>query len=545
MMRLAGSSSSLVPALICGALLQAAVVSAQSPVTLTIDTQSPGFAIPADFTGLSFETGSERPNKNGVSGYLFCATNAPFITLYQNCGLHNLRVGGGTVDGTNATIPTFTDIDNVFAFAQATGVNVIYSLRLLNGSSTDAAATAQYIWQHYRQLLSAFAIGNEPDWNSYHYPPFGGGTDPAITSYPTYLADWRNFAAAITNAVPGATFVGPDTGSYTNSTYYLGKSWTQLFADDEKNSGIIAAVTQHYYVGGSPGTTTVSQAIDNMLSADWVTTQYPWLYAHNVAPVVADGLPYRLTESNDYLSGITNASDAFASALWALDYMHWWVAHNCAGVNFHNKSWLRTDTIYLDSGKYQVHPKAYGIKAFDLGSHGHVEALTMTNAGGLNLTAYAVGDTNTVYVTVINKEHGVGAHDATVTIALNGFQTGSVSVISLTAPGGDAAATNGVLLGGTNTGPWPGQWTSLAPLTNGRCVLTVPATSASVVKITAPPGGLGAVRVPGNRLQLSWNFGVLQSATELSGPYEDVIDATAPYVVAPTNLQQFYRLRGN
>ena len=245
-------------AFVCFAVSIVAARSVPSPVTLTIDTRSPGFAIPAEFTGLSFETGSERPNKNGVSGYLFCATNLPFITLFQNAGLHNLRVGGGTVDGTNATVPAYTDIDNVFAFAQAAGIKVIYSVRLLNGNSTDAAATAQYIWQHYRSLLTAFAVGNEPDWNSYHYPPFGTGTDPAITGYPSYLTDWRSFAAAITNAAPGAVFVGPETGSYTNSTYYNGNSWTQLFADDEKDSGLIAAVTQHYYVGGSPGTTTTS-----------------------------------------------------------------------------------------------------------------------------------------------------------------------------------------------------------------------------------------------------------------------------------------------
>src|SRR5580765_6354777 len=114
-MRFPGRISSLVPALICATLAQASLVFAQSPVTLTIDAQSPGFTVPDDFTGLSFETGSERPNKNGVSGYLFSATNTSFITLYQNSGLHNLRLGGGTVDGTNATIPTTTDIDNAFA----------------------------------------------------------------------------------------------------------------------------------------------------------------------------------------------------------------------------------------------------------------------------------------------------------------------------------------------------------------------------------------------------------------------------------------------
>ena len=72
------------------------------------------------------------------------------------------------------------------------------------------------------------------------------------------------------------------------------------------------------------------------------------MYANNLAPVAAAGLRYRLTESNDYLTGVPGASNAFASALWALDHLHWWAAHGAAGVNFHNKQWLFTDTIVPD-----------------------------------------------------------------------------------------------------------------------------------------------------------------------------------------------------
>ena len=59
-----------------------------------------------------------------------------------------------------------------------------------------------------------------------------------------------------------------------------------------------------------------------MLSREWVNgtaigtqptattyTPYPWLYEHNLAPVAAAGLRYRLTESNDYLVGVPGASD--------------------------------------------------------------------------------------------------------------------------------------------------------------------------------------------------------------------------------------------
>ena len=94
-------------------------------------------------------------------------------------------------------------------------------------------------------------------------------------------------------------------------------SWTEQLARDEKDSGRIAEITQHYYVGDQPRATTAQQAISNMLSPEWVNgtaigtqptgttyTPYPWLYQNNLAPVTAAGLRYRLTESNDYLVGV-------------------------------------------------------------------------------------------------------------------------------------------------------------------------------------------------------------------------------------------------
>ncbi|MGH7952051.1 MAG: hypothetical protein ACREFE_09050 [Limisphaerales bacterium] len=455
---------------------------AQIPVTLTIDSRIPSHVhvIPADFSGLSFGAVTELPGHGRVSGYLFCATNIQLITLFKNSGLHHLRLGGSTVDGTNIAFPNHVAIDNVFAFAKGAGVKVIYSLRLLNGNSMTDADTAQYIWEHYRPLLDYFAIGNEPDIRRYHYPPFGTGTDPSITNYTSYLTDWRKFAATIIGSVPDAKFAAPDAA---------GKYWAQLFAKDEKNSGIIALITQHYYVGGKRDNTTATQAIDNMLSADWVTARYSSLYKNTLASIVSDGLPYRLTESDDYLKGIANASDSFASALWALDYMHWWAAHGCDGVNFHNTEWLKTDTIYLDSsGNYRINPKAYGIKAFDLGGHGYVESVTIANKKALNLTAYAVRDAANLYVTIINKEHGNGARDAIATIIPNSFLFGNAAAMFLTAPNGDVAATNGIMLGSAsiaNNVRWHGQWTPLDSATNGQCLVAVPSASAAVVKISA------------------------------------------------------------
>ena len=494
------------------------------PVTITVDTQHPGPEVPADFAGLSFERGPLTSGTAGISGNLFNPANNSLVTLFRNLGMGNLRIGGGTVDqlipaGTGSD--GFSGIDNLFAFAAAAEVKVIYTLRMISVGTPPVgdlkalhAQAAGHIWGNHRDHVASFAIGNEPDWHAYHTYP-GHALDPAIyeepdgqpgSAYPSYLAQWRSFAEAITGAAPGAQFSGPDLGAYTNKTYTPGPdngvSWTAQLARDEKDSGRIAEVTQHYYVGDQPGATTDSQAISNMLSPEWVTgtaggtqltdthyTPYPWLYENNLAPVVAAGLRYRLTESNDYLCGVQGASDAYAAALFALDHLHWFAAHGAAGVNFHNRRGLATATIVPDPanpGAYMINPKGYGIKAFTLGSAGQVKPVQIQNPDGINLTAYCIGGAGTDYVTIINKAHGAAAGDAAVTIAPPGPGVQGAEVMTLAGgQPGDARGTNATLGGATITGntPWDGKWDALPAGTDAGITLTVKATTAAIVKI--------------------------------------------------------------
>lgn len=495
-----------------------------SPVTITFGAGPPGPAVPADFAGLSFERGPLNPGNAGVAGYLFNPGNQSLVTLFRNLGLGSLRIGGGSVEdmpiaGTGSD--GYAGIDNLFAFAVAAGVRVIYSLRLLNPAdqpvgdlSAIDARIAGYIWDRYRASLASFAIGNEPDWHASHSYP-GHPFDPAIyeetpgvpgSAYASYLADWRDLAAAVGETAPGAPLSGPDTGAYTPKTNIPGPaggvSWTEQFARDEGASGRIAELTQHYYVGGGPGGTSAGQAIANMLSPDWVNgtaiatqpedtvyTPYPWLYASNLAPVTGAGLRYRLTECNDYLTGVPGASDAFASALWALDCLHWWATHGAAGVNFHNKQWLYTDTIVPDPaapGSYKVTPKGYGLKAFTIGSGGRAAPVTVTSTDGINLTAYRITAADGDYLTIINKTQGATAVDATATIASTGPAAPAVEVMALTGgqPGDATGAT--ATLGGaaiTGSGPWQGRWCPLPADPQTGIRVTVRAATAVIVRM--------------------------------------------------------------
>lgn len=459
---------------------------AQSPLVLTIDASSRGPAIPKDFIGLSFETSNLLPDAHGH--HLFSADNKPLVTLFRNIGIRNLRIGGGTVDLPKYAVPGKADIDSLFAFAKAANVKVIYSFRLLNGNKTNAAALAKYIWQNYRPQLDSFSIGNEPDWRSYH------NKDPKITDYPSYLADWKDFAAAIVSAVPEARFSGPDTGSNypvlgAIDTRYADKSWTQGFAGDEKDSGFISTILQHDYVGQSAKGVSVPMAIEAMLSPDWIAMNYSALYKNVLASVSADGLPYRMTECNDYTVGVKDASDAFASALWALDYMHWWAAHGCAGVNFHNRRGIPNDTIYWDStGNFGINPKAYGLKAFDLGSHGHsMTSVELSNPSHANVDCYATGNSTNLFVTIINKTRdSADATNILVTIRPKHFAAAHADCIILESAPPDDCLAHEATLGGsaiTSVAPWCGQWTPLNVMQDSQCTLTVKSASAAVVRL--------------------------------------------------------------
>jgi len=204
---------------------------------ITIDGEHPGPVIPADFAGLGFERGPLNPGNAGVAGYLFRPGNESLVTLFRQLGLRNLRIGGGSVED---MVPAgtgrdgFTGIDNLFGFAAAAGVKVMYSLRLLNPAARPIdrlkqvnAQVAGYIWRHYRDRVASFSLGNEPDRHAFHAHP-GHPFDPAIeeeapgvpgSACPSYLATWRSFADAVREAAPGALLAGPGTGAYTTLTY--------------------------------------------------------------------------------------------------------------------------------------------------------------------------------------------------------------------------------------------------------------------------------------------------------------------------------------
>jgi hypothetical protein len=467
-----------------GFFWSAMVCPAQSSIGVELDPQNPGAEIPGDFVGLSFEMQRVLSDTNG--NHFFSAENKKLIATFQTLGIKNLRVGGNTADRPTLPVPTESDVDSLFAFAQAADIKIIYTLRLNHGEMAAAVNMANYISRKYPNQLDCFAIGNEPNVFS--------------TNYDIYISEWKRFAAAITAPTnsPAATFCGPSVSPGH-------EKWSARFANDLAGGGQLKFISQHDYPGGDARkfATNATAAREKILSSAMHASYAK--FANNFVPaVLANSLAFRFEEANSfYDGGAADASDTFASALWALDYQWWWVAHGMSGINFHtgdkvaardeNKP-CRYATFWTTTNGFDIHPIGYAEKMFSLGSRGKMIPVKILPdaATNLNFSAYAVlGDDKNFYVTLINKSHGATATNLAVQIGakeIAGWTKGEM--IRLVAPNGDVAAKSGVTLGGaeiSDDANWNGKWESLpVPPQKFQFSLAIdlPAASAAVVKLT-------------------------------------------------------------
>jgi hypothetical protein len=72
----------------------------------------------------------------------------------------------------------------------------------------------------------------------------------------------------------------------------------------------------------------------------------------------------------------------------------------------------------------------------------------------------------------------------------------------------------------------------------GTCVSSVAKTTV----IVNPPLKL-SVQSSSYGLVFNWEFGALESATNILGPWNSVVGATSPHKNEPTRTQEFFRIR--
>ncbi|HEU6449386.1 MAG TPA: hypothetical protein VFV23_13220 [Verrucomicrobiae bacterium] len=478
-------------------LFSPALIIAAEPATISVTVSKPRGEISPDALGLSYETSLMLPDTNGV--LYFRPGNKPLVALFKTLGVKSLRIGGNSVDAPKVPIPDEKDIRAFFDFARAAGVKVIYSVRLEESTNSGvlppstatsnveaAAKAARLIHDDYPDVLDCFAIGNEP----YYFK-----------DYAVYSAKWKAIHDAIVAAYPEATFCGPDQ----NPSPDLDRKMVRDFGG---GSGHLVMITQHSYPFGcaykNPGAKDVSKLVpfdaaesrEKMLAPAAYGT-YEKIYQGIAAAITNTSVGYRFSECNSYwFSGLKGASDSYASALWAVDYLHWWTDHGADGLDFHNGDRTggelsmpcRYAAFVSAKNGYEARPLAYGMKLFDLGGHGKSLAVNVSET--TNLVAYAALETNIISVTIINKAHGSSAKKQMVKIKFDTLPRASkVEAIFLRAGNDDIADGSGdVTLGGAPIeadGSWNGRWKRLprSAVSDNVITITMPPASAAVVKI--------------------------------------------------------------
>ncbi|MDB5123613.1 MAG: hypothetical protein JWP94_1742 [Mucilaginibacter sp.] len=437
------------------------------PVMVTIDQNQPGNVIPANFQGLSYETGLliESPE-------ILNANNTVLVQLIKNVGPGVLRIGGNSSDNISWTGRernpanskdelTTTEIDRLSAFSRIIEWPVLFGLNLGNNNAAAAADEARYAHKSLQDNLFAFALGNEPD--VYHAYPF---RTPAY-SVDNYQGEWEIYKSAIHLAVPQATFAGPGTAYNTD--------WISAFA--KKLSNHIKLIDAHYYAAGPASDPAINY--HTILKPSWKLDNTLQVIRNESATY---HLPFRITESNSiYGGGKVGTSDVFASALWALDLMWAIAGSNGQGINFHGGNGAIYSPIAIEHGVITARPVYYAMLAFNYGSTGGAMLPVRIDQSQYNCSAHACANADhTTSITLINKDESASfAFNIQLTKTASNIKIVRLTAPNITSKTGTTFAGRMVNADGTFK---PGGGDQYA-VNKKSFVINVPAGSATVVTV--------------------------------------------------------------
>jgi hypothetical protein len=453
------------------------------PVSITILDDGAGDGIAPRFLGLSYEMSTLLP-RDGQ--YYFDPHDQALINIFKTLGVKSLRVGANAVDDPGVSVPQEKDIDQLFNFARAADVKVIYSFRLKKGVPADSARLAKYIEAHDADVLDCYSIGNEPNFY--------------LKTFDDYFAQWKLQYDAILNAVPYAMFDGPSVANHPPATPCV---YPLELANAMFEKGHLALVSDHYYFLGRRNemekdpSSSRAQFLSNKVDLTYATA-----YARTGAKLAEGGVPYRIDELNSCArGGARDSSDTYASALWALDCTHWWAAHHILGMNYHTGEYVKDDGEYnasdyaaflhqANGSGLNIRPLSYAMLAFTEGAHGRPINVKTRTSRHFNFTAYAYRDQDgSVYLTLINKNYGDKAVTASVSLELpDNMRTVSWERMDLVQKQQDIAAKTGIVLGGdliNSRGLWSGGWSTNENDNSRKLKILVVPASATILHFSA------------------------------------------------------------
>ena len=413
-----------------------------SAAALTVNTTSSGRAIGPSFLGLSLE----YPAVTAYAGDDPKAVNPVFEQLIRNLApgqSPDLRIGGDTTDWTWWPVPGVAKpggirlsldknwVNVTAALAHAVGAHLILGINFELDSQTDAAAEAQALINGIGpSSIEALELGNEPElYGSFSWYKNAAGQHvtgrPNGYDFTSYLPDF----ARVARALPNFPLAGPATGA---------PKWIPELGKFLPAEPRVKVATLHRYPlqqcfmpAASPAYPSVAHILAPSASqglANSVASLVGVAHARHVA--------LRIDEMNSVsCGGAPGVSNAFVSALWALDATFQMARVGVDGVNFHTYPGAPYElfTFTRKHGKWtgSVAPEYYGLLMFAQAAPAGARLLKTSGSLG-NVRAWATrAPDGTIHVVLINDNT---AQSRTIAVRIAGA-AGAATLERLRAPG--------------------------------------------------------------------------------------------------------------
>lgn len=236
---------------------------------------------------------------------------------------------------------TPTSLSMLRGFLDETDWTVIYGLNFGSGDMARTVDEASHAARLLGDRLLAFQIGNEVDFfaGNPRYRDLGYDFD-------RYIEEVRHWWTAVRSAAPSARLGGPDSA--------VSSEWVERFAAEMRQDADF--VSSHYYAMGP--------AKDPAMTAERLLAPNGKLDKQIAAVRQTIGrwnVPFRLTEANScFGGGRPGVSDAYASALWAADFLIQTAQAGYASVALHGGGDGVYTPIYAVDGPAKPRPIFFG-----------------------------------------------------------------------------------------------------------------------------------------------------------------------------------------
>ncbi|MDI5968852.1 glycosyl hydrolase family 79 C-terminal domain-containing protein [Streptomyces sp. SL13] len=440
-------------------------------LSITVHPDELGKQLNAGFVGFSFGAGTVATDSyasTDLGGYLKTLGDTGVVRVGGNSGDTTFWTSTGETAPSWATGGTITPdkLQHLATIVQDAGWKVILAVNLEHPDAARAADEAKYARQIFGDSLQAIEIGNEPN---FYY-----------SDVSAYYTDFESYVAAIEKAVPGVGITGPD--AETNHS-----SWLGGFAALDAGNPDVSEISDHTYPASACGTSTAT--IPQLLGTG--STQYETANAQAALTAAAQlGVPAAMTETNSVVcAGTPGVSDAFASALWALDYSLLIAQQGIVNADFMDGTNAAGCDPYSPlcpgTGDLTAKPLYYGMLATELVGTGRFA--TLDNPDPADVRAYAVSDGQHLTVVLDNVQDPASNGASTVTLNLGGdFAAGQLTALTTSSSAG-LAATSGITLGGQQVGPhgaFPTPQSTPVSVDGRTAKVTVPAGSAAIIRFS-------------------------------------------------------------